>query len=293
MKFYKWLIEPFMFYMGGGGGGDGGAQARADADEAAKKKAREAINRIFGIGTDEPAPVAPVRSSFVINTTPTDWVGKSMGWPAPAQTGGTVVDEAAYTNALNDYNNKLKTYKTTSQTKTARDLAYKDAGDAVYNFNTDQLNKDAALEGRNLNFQLARQGLVAGSEDINQHQRFGELFDKGRLAARNLADQTEAQARAADEQSRLNLINSINAGTDSATAISGANTALQNNLNTVKAENLGNTIGNVFNDATLITKAAQLAQPQTGLTPQQLLQQRQGSTAPKANNSYSGKTYSY
>ena len=249
-------------------GGDGGASKRAASDEAEKASARASVNRLFGIGQDVPALVAPKLEDFLMNTAlqepgrGTGFLGNSIRGTGflgqfgrnnsnnPAQ-----YDTKAFNAAKLKYDTNVKNYKTTSATKLAREAQYKDTADSIYQYNMKDLNQTAAREGRNLKFQLATQGLSGGSEDVNQNSRFQQLFDSGKLQARNKGDSAASQLAAADEQTRLGLINSINAGTDATSAIAGANAALTNNINTARSDGLGTTLGNVFSDGSLLSAA--------------------------------------
>ena len=252
------------------GGGDGGAAARAAADEAAKASARASVNRLFGIGPDAPALVEPKLEDFLKwGTAPEGsypfpgmrrsgdsgdsgdygYSGRGMGF-LTGQGGNNGNKPQKYnTKAFNaaklKYDTNVENYKTTSAIKLARQAQYKDTADSIYQYNMNDLNQTAGREGRNLKFQLATQGLSGGSEDINQNSRFQQLFDAGKLQARNKGDSAASQLAAADEQTRLGLINSINAGTDATSAIAGANAALTNNINTARSDGLGTTLGNV------------------------------------------------
>ena len=245
-------------YHKGGGGGDGGAAARAAADEAEKASARASVNRLFGIGPDGPPPVEPKSKDFFMNLTPRE-TGSGVGFLAGLSRNNSnnpaLYNNNAFKAAKLKYDNALKNYKTTSATKLAREAQYKDTADSIYQYNMNDLNQTAAREGRNLKFQLATQGLSGGSEDVNQNSRFQQLFDAGKLQARNKGDSTASQLAAADEQTRLGLINSINAGTDATSAIAGANAALTNNINTARSDGLGTTLGNVFSDGSLLSAA--------------------------------------
>jgi hypothetical protein len=275
--------------MSSGSSGSKSQERRAAAEEAARAQAREAVNRIFGIGGDEPPPVAPDIESFaiddslsrgmaglpgsygVINNTITGQGSYGFGNLNRGQS-GKKYDMAKYQAALADFQNKRAKYQTTAQRASDRQKQYDDTGNAVYEFNMKDIDRNATREGRNLRFELARRGQTGGSVDIDQNQLFGELYDRGKLQARTAGDSASARLKSEDEQTRLNLINSINAGTDASSAIAGANKSLQNNLDTVRSNAFGEGIGNIFNDASIITAATRLAnqapQDQFAMRPQ-------------------------
>ena len=123
---------------------------------------------------------------------------------------------------------------------------------AVLDVNKDKLNRDLGESERQLRFSLARSGLFAGSEDIAQHGKQRDAYDQGILQSTSLADQAAAGFRSADERTRLDVINQIQGGADTGTALQNAQRGLELSAQNADANAKGNIVGNVFGDAGLI-----------------------------------------
>ena len=136
--------------------------------------------------------------------------------------------------------------------KGLRESLYAGNRNAVLGFNTDKLNKDLSESERQLRFSLGRSGLFAGSEDIAQHGKQRDAYDQGILQSTSLADQSAAGFRSADERTRLDVINQIQGGADTGTALQNAQRGLELSAQNADANSKGNIIGNVFGDAGLI-----------------------------------------
>jgi hypothetical protein len=125
-----------------GGASDDSAE-QAAADEASKQAARDAVNRIFGIGTNAPKPIRPTLEQFTTKPTTTSNPVQGMNailgsalTPAASQNLATV-NMPAYKEAMRIYEEKMANYKPNNVIRDAREAQYKDAADAVYKFNTD------------------------------------------------------------------------------------------------------------------------------------------------------------
>ena len=136
--------------------------------------------------------------------------------------------------------------------KKSREDLYAGNRNAVLDVNKDKLNRDLTESERQLQFSLARSGLFAGSEDINQHGKQRDAYDQGVLQSTSLADQSAAGFRSADERSRLDVINQIQGGADAGTALQNAQRGLELSAQNADANAKGNILGNVFGDAGLI-----------------------------------------
>lgn len=232
--------------MGGGDGGDGGASARASEDRARKASATRDINKLFGIYSD---PIddgtGPKQSDFTRQISTGD------------EGSSTVFDQAAYDAALADRNARVAASDSTFHSeadanKAARDAMYSKEGGAVFDLNKNKLDEDLSDSKRKLNFALARTGLFGGSEDIAQHDKQQKVYDKGILDARNLADQKSADFQGQDETARLNIINQIQSGIDSGTALENARKGMEVNAAKAAANTNSQIIGNAFDDAGLM-----------------------------------------
>ena len=136
--------------------------------------------------------------------------------------------------------------------KKSRQSLYAGNRDAVLTVNKDKLNRDLTESERQLKFSLARSGLFGGSEDIAQHGKQRDIYDQGVLQATSLADQAASGFRGADERNRLSIIEQINSGSDTGTALNNAQRGLELSSQNADANAKGNIVGNVFNDAGLI-----------------------------------------
>lgn len=112
----------------------------------------------------------------------------------------------------------------------------------------DTLGTDRTKAERNVRMQLARQGLMGGSADIDQGSELLEQFQKGSLEARNAATGASNSARANDEKTRVNLINNVRSGMAETDALSAAYAGLNNNANEARDAAMATDIGGFFND---------------------------------------------
>ena len=93
------------------------------------------------------------------------------------------------------------------------------------------LEKERAITERELNFSLARNGLSGGSRDVDANKDVLDTTQQGILKASEMGLSTANDARSNDEKTRVNLINSIQSGLDSGSAVQSAYTGLANNAN--------------------------------------------------------------
>jgi|GEM_PF-5690641 len=222
----------------GGGGGDGGASARQAEIEKKKAAAREALNRQFGIF------VAPERSNFMRTVTTTD--------PEGLTNSQSVFDAGAYEAALADYNDaKSKEGEREALYQTVRDNAY-----AAGKRGLDESRDEAA---RKTKFELFARGLAGGSEDINQNALLGRTYSQGLLDLGAKADAAKTQFKTDDEQTRLSLLQSIDAGMDQASATTSAMNQMKNSAERAAANAQGTSLGNLFADSALIYNQSQAA----------------------------------
>lgn len=125
----------------------------------------------------------------------------------------------------------------------------KEEEDALANANreyyTDDLGRNYAKAERNTRFNLARQGLLGGSEDSDRHL---ELKSDRDLGATRLDDTVRAAVNALKtqrEQERLRAIGLINAG-EGENAVRAASLGLENSLANAKTANKVNLFGDLF-----------------------------------------------
>jgi len=116
-----------------------------------------------------------------------------------------------------------------SEAKAEREKLYgKVATDFTNNAMVD-LNKERDITGRDLNFQLARQGLSGGSRDVDANAEVTDRFNQGVLRANNLGIQAANNARSADTGTRQKIVTSIQAGLTADQAAQQAYEGMSNN----------------------------------------------------------------
>jgi hypothetical protein len=132
----------------------------------------------------------------------------------------------------------------------ARQKMYKDASGAARDLNMKYLTEDRNAAADALKLQLARQGLGGGAVDIEQNAQIGRKFNEG---VTDIGAQTDAMTRALaaqDEQTKLEMLNMIDAGMDGTTAVNNATSRLNTAANNAIAQSRGRMIGNLFTNLT-------------------------------------------
>lgn len=115
-------------------------------------------------------------------------------------------------------------------------------------FYTDDLNRQKAINDRNMRFAQARGGQIGGSVQADQGQQAGQDYLKGVLEAQRRGDAAAAGLRSQDETSRANLIAMAQGGLDATSAASQSASALRSNLQSGMASSTANTLGDMFGD---------------------------------------------
>lgn len=227
-------------YGGGGGGGDGGYGERQDKMKAEQDKAIQAINLIFGKGDGTP----------ITKTTTTPGTTQNLYRPSTGEytretPGTSVTSVTGYDTTQRDKNlaERNKLYGTIRTDSEARLL--------------DQLGRDRTKAERAVRFQLARQGLMGGSADVDQGQELLEKFQEGSLEARNASTASSNDARASDENTRVNLINNIRSGMAESDAVSAAYAGLNNNATAARDNAMATNIGSFFDDLSILQQQQQ------------------------------------
>lgn len=124
-----------------------------------------------------------------------------------------------------------------------RQQQYTDYAGALRNYFTEDADRQKTIADRNLKFSMARAGLTGGSASADAGKTLSDEYKRGILQAENSTQASLADLMAQDNQSRLNLIQLANAGTDATTAASNAASAMKASLagaeTTAKAQGLG------------------------------------------------------
>ena len=113
---------------------------------------------------------------------------------------------------------------------------------------TSDLDRQKAINDRKLKFALARSGNIGGSLQADQSRALGQDYLKGVVEASRRGQAAGANLRAADEQTRMNLIAMAQSGLDATTASSQATSALRGNLQSSMADSTANSLGDAFSD---------------------------------------------
>ncbi|MGA0588096.1 hypothetical protein ACO2Q2_13345 [Dyella sp. KRB-257] len=139
----------------------------------------------------------------------------------------------------------------------ARTGAYDQLASDTTKYYTDQLNRQKAINDRQLKFTLARGGQVGGSVQSDLGARAGRDYLNGVLEATRRGNAAGAALRSQDEQSRANLIAAAQGGLDATSAASQAAGALRTNLQSGQAGATANAFGDAFGDFANIYQRSQ------------------------------------
>ena len=114
------------------------------------------------------------------------------------------------------------------------------------------MDEKSTSAARDLKFALFAQGLNGGSVDLDQNATLGRTYDQGVLDLGAKADAAKTDLRSSDEQTRLGLLQSIDAGKDQNSALSSAIGQLRVNSDRAAANAQGTSLGDLFADAGLL-----------------------------------------
>lgn len=232
--------------MGGGGGSD--YEAIAASQEAKRQKARDALNQVFGVA---PTGGAPTQAQFTSQGTSggVDPNGNPLGaYPT--------LDQPGYDAAVAEYQNSGVE---AGKNKTARDALYQSIRDNAFGAGRMSLDDNFEKAARDNKFALFAQGLNGGSVDLDENALLKRTQDRGLLDIGAKADATKADIMGSDEQTRLGLLQSIDAGMDQGSALSSALGQLKVNSDRASADAQGTTIGDLFADSGLLYTKSQAA----------------------------------
>lgn len=202
--------------MGGGGDDYGRQQA---AQEQKKQQARYALNAIFG------------------------------ATPGAAPNPDDFYDAPSYQRSLQAYNAALPDVE---KNKAAIDALYTKVRGDAFDAGKRRFDEDRDNAQRDLKFALFAQGLNGGSVDVDQNATLDRTYSQGLLDLGGKADAVRAGLRGNDEQTRLGLLQSIDAGMDQGSALSSALQQLSVNSQKAASEAQGASIGDLFADAGLL-----------------------------------------
>lgn len=214
----------------GGDGGDGGAAERTAKVETEKVNSRRQLNYLFGEGT----PGEGVdRNKFYSEK----W-SPSVDEYSPS-TVEKIFDQSAYDAAVAAAGN-------VNPNKAAREELYTGVRENAFNSGKRALDEAKEKASRQNKFALFAQGLNGGSEDIDQNALLGQTYGQGLLDLGAKADGAKAQFKTSDENTRLGLLQSIDAGIDQSSAISSAVNQMKNNLDNASSQAQSTNLGDLF-----------------------------------------------
>lgn len=288
--------------MSGSGGGDGGYEERQREIEAKKQEARQALNLLFGVTSSLPRPN---ESDFIIKPqgipsigggtpsgggdvqVPPTGLTPTPGYPFPGTPTPTAPTPAGPTIDREAYNKALAEWRQANQqgaeNRKARNQLYNTVRNNAFRSGRRVLDEDKTEAARDLKFELFARGLAGGSEDINQNAKLGRTYRQGLLDLGAKADSARAGFRADDESTRLQLLQSIDAGMDQGSALSSAANQMRVAADRSAADAMGTTIGDVFDQAGLLYSTGQMR-----MGKQQAMQDWWNQMGPSGRRSSSG-----
>ncbi len=222
-----------------GGGGDDGYSQRQEEQERRKQEARNALNAMWGIapgaGSVNRSAFERPGVSFVSDSGQVEDPGSfdQAGYDAAVAAAGGLSEEAA-------------------RNKAALDELYAGVRKNAFDSGKRRLDEMNVGRTRDLKFELLARGLGGGSVDIDQNTALRRIYSDGLTDLGAKADATATGLRTSDEQTRLGLLQSIDAGMDQGTAVSSALQQMRNNSDRAAAEAQGLTLGNIFDDAGML-----------------------------------------
>jgi hypothetical protein len=252
----------------GGGGGDEGYEQRQRETEAKKQRARDQLNVLFGAGPvtsgsggadgSAPAVAMPTREAF---TRPGqkrfEGIDETGVNGRLIDEGDTFFDQAGFDAALAKANDATALGQTAQTNRNSRDTLYQTVRDNAFTAGKRRLDEDQTDAARRLKFELFATGQAGGSGDIDQNAKLQRTYSQGLMDLGAKADAAKAQFRGDDENTRLQLLQSIDAGMDEGSALSSAAQRMQVAADRAAADANGVALGNVFDSAGLMYEQSQ------------------------------------
>lgn len=136
--------------------------------------------------------------------------------------------------------------------KASRDQLYSTVRANAFDAGKRRLDESQTDAKRNLKFELFAKGLDGGSVDVDQNALLGRTYNQGLIDLGAKADTVRNTMKSGDESTRLNLLQSIDAGMDQSSALSSALAQMRNASDVAAAEATGATVGDVFGSAGLL-----------------------------------------
>lgn len=242
------VLDPGKFFRGP----DTRAEDNARKEEERKQRLREQLNAIYGFDTGN-----QVVTGYTINGDPS---GKSYGsfeeaWARaiklfPEETGAGN-NNAEGTSLPNGSDRITAVYGPDQAGSAARaQMAAEDkqVSDATRNYYTDQLGRAFVKAERNTRFNLARQSLLGGSEDVNQQAEVRSDRDLGATRIDEATRRAVTQLHGDREDARLKGIGLINAGAGEE-GVRSASAGLKQSLDTAMTQQRADLTSDLFANA--------------------------------------------
>jgi hypothetical protein len=218
-KVKQLAVDPLhLFYSPPGAPGDPAGDA-ARAEEARKDALRARIDKLYGIGPQQPI------------------------YGDPQSGGGSVLMRAARLAGPPVVGYQDDPEVVAAQKQMADEQ--KQLADSTRGYYTDQLARSFGAAERNTRFNLARQGLMGGSADVDANRELQTDQNLGATRIDEAARRAVAQLQTQREQERLNATNLVNAGAGEDAVIS-AQAGLKNSLENVSTAQKANIFGDLF-----------------------------------------------
>jgi hypothetical protein len=246
----------------GGGGDDAAYEAKQQKIEDNKQAARERLNYMFGVGdggaarsvdkgqftstvpvSGQPAPSGPAMVSANSGFVPGQITTENGVEAPPPPMFQESFDQAGYDAAAAK---AAAEAEASNPNKGARDQLYQTIRDNAFNSGKTRLDEAQQDAARKLKFELFAKGLNGGSEDVDENANLHRTYTGGLLDLGAKADAAKADFRQGDETTRLNLLQSIDAGMGQGTALSSAIGQMQVNSDKAAAQAMGTDLGNLF-----------------------------------------------
>lgn len=246
-----------------GGGGDGGFVARQESQDREKQAARERLNALFGVAPTGDASAAINPADFYRTVTVQAPIGSSAeqvsGGPAAGgqTTTSSEFDQAAYDAAVAA---RQAMYDESAKNKAGLDALFASVRAGAFDAGKRRLDENKGQAARNLKFELFARGLNGGSVDVDQNQLLGRTYSQGITDLGGKADQLQTQFKGDNEATRLNLLQSIDSGMDSGSALSSALQQMRVNADRSAADAIGTDVGDLFSNAALIYNQNRVSQ---------------------------------
>lgn len=246
-----------------GGGGDDGYSARQAETEQRKQEARDRLNVSFGVSPSE--LVAHPRQN-----------GRSEFLPSKMRDQIKAAREAEF-QAMS---------ASAERNKSARDALYGTVRQNAFDAGRRGLDEDREDAARDMKFALFANGLNGGSVDVDENAKLGRVYSQGVLDLGAQADAAKTDLMSNDEQTRLGLLQSIDAGMDQGSALSSALNQMRINSDRAASQAQGTSLGNLFGDAGLLYSKTNAARGrQSGMDAYERIY---GSAQPRRNSGANG-----